>query len=161
MEGQDLATRVEHLFETIVHPGTGEPYTNADVARMSAGALTVEDVEGMRTRRIADPTVGQVAALAAVFGVPPSYLVDRGQGRPVLDEEVMDALADETMREIIREALRLPERERGVVLGIVQQFADERATQGVRAGRGSEPTERPEAVTVTTLAPGGNVLPYR
>jgi hypothetical protein len=39
-EGQGIAGRVEHLFETIVHPKTGEPYTSAEVARMSAGDLT-------------------------------------------------------------------------------------------------------------------------
>jgi hypothetical protein len=32
---------------------------------MSAGSLTEEEVERIRTRKIADPTVGQVAALAS------------------------------------------------------------------------------------------------
>ena len=32
VEGQDLAARVESLFATIRHPGTGEPYANAEVA---------------------------------------------------------------------------------------------------------------------------------
>ena len=64
--------RVGYLFDTIVHPRTGEPYTNAEVARMSAGGLTEEEAEGIRTGAVPDPTVGQVAALAAVFGVPPS-----------------------------------------------------------------------------------------
>jgi len=54
--------------------------------------------------------VGQVAALAAVFGEPPSYLVDRGKGQPVLDDEVMEALADETANVILRGSARLPER---------------------------------------------------
>ena len=76
-EGQDLASRVGHLFKTILHPRTGEPYTNAEAARMTVGALAEEDVEGMRTGVIDDSTVGQVAALAAVFGVPASYLMDR------------------------------------------------------------------------------------
>jgi transcriptional regulator with XRE-family HTH domain len=58
VEGQDLAARVGRLFATIRHPGTGEPYTNADVARTSAGVLTEEEVEGMRTGTIPDPTVG-------------------------------------------------------------------------------------------------------
>ena len=77
VEGRDLSARIAHLFEAVVHPRTGESYTNTEVARMSAGVLTEEEVEGMRTGAIADPTVGQVAALAAVFGVEPSYLVDR------------------------------------------------------------------------------------
>ena len=65
-QGQDLAVRVGHLFETVRHPRTGEPCTDAEVARMSAGVLTEEDVEGMRTGKVPDPTVGQVVALAAV-----------------------------------------------------------------------------------------------
>jgi transcriptional regulator with XRE-family HTH domain len=123
--GQDLASRVGHLFEAIVHPGTGESYTDADVARMSAGALTEEDVEGMRTGAIPDPTVGQVAALAAVFGVEPSYLVDR-KGQPTLDAETLEALSDETAAAILRESARLPEREKRVVLGIVREFREAR-----------------------------------
>jgi hypothetical protein len=124
-EGQDLAGRVEHLFDTIVHPRTGEPYTNAEVARMSASSLTEEDIEGIRTGRIADPTVGQVAALAAVFGVEPSYLLDRGTDLSVLDEETLDALADETANAILKETARLPDREKRIVLGIMRQLGDQ------------------------------------
>jgi transcriptional regulator with XRE-family HTH domain len=120
-ESGGLASRVEHLLDAIRNPRTGEPYTNAEVARMSAGSLMEGEVEGIRTGRIADPTVGQVAALAAVFGVEPSYLVDRKEP-PTLDEETLDALADDTANAILRESARLPERERGIVLGVVRQF---------------------------------------
>jgi hypothetical protein len=65
--------------------------------------------------------VGQVAVLAAVFGVEPSYLVD-SEEPPWLDVELLEGLSDETTREITREALRLPERERRIALGIVRQF---------------------------------------
>ena len=88
---------------------------------MSAGGLTEGEVEGIRSGAIADPTVGQVAALAAVFGVEPSYLVD-SEEPPWLDVELLEGLSDETTREITREALRLPERERRIALGIVGQF---------------------------------------
>jgi hypothetical protein len=71
-QGQSVAGRVEHLFGVVRHPKTGEPYTDAEVARMSAGGLTAEEVEDMRTGAIPDPTVGQIAALAAVFGIEPS-----------------------------------------------------------------------------------------
>ena len=96
-EGRGIAGRVEHLFEVIKNPKTGEPYTNAEVARMTLGDLSEEDVEGIRTGAIADPTVGQVAALAGVFGVEPSYLLDRGE--PVFDGELVEALRDETVWE--------------------------------------------------------------
>jgi len=126
-EGRDLAGRVENLFGAVRHPRTEEPYTNAEVARLSAGDLTEEVVEGIRTGKIADPSVGQVAVLAAVFGVEPSYLVDL---REPPDAELLEALRDETTREITREALRLPEREREIVLGVVRQFGEPRKAQG-------------------------------
>jgi hypothetical protein len=92
---------------------------------MSAGGLTEQEVEGIRSGAISDPTVGKVAALAAVFGVEPSYLVDR-KVPPKLDAELLEGLRDETTRETTREALHLPERERGIVLGIVRQFGQQR-----------------------------------
>jgi transcriptional regulator with XRE-family HTH domain len=88
-DGGDLTTRVGHLFATVVHPRTGEPYTNAEVARLSAGGLTEQEVEGIRTGAISDPSVGQVSALAAAFGVEPSYLVDRKEP-PLLDAELLE-----------------------------------------------------------------------
>jgi hypothetical protein len=48
---------------------------------MTLGDLSEEEVERIRTGAVSDPTVGQVAALASVFGVEPSYLLDRGNRR--------------------------------------------------------------------------------
>ena len=93
-------------------------------AAASAEVEVREDVARMRTGAIADPTVGQVAALAAAFGVAPSCLVDRGRDPSVLDGEALAALSDETANVILRESARLPERERRIVLGIVRQFAE-------------------------------------
>ena len=124
-EGSSIAGRLGHLFETIKNPKTGEPYASAEVARMSAGVITEEDVEGIRSGMIADPSMSQVAALAAAFGVPPSYLLDRGREPSVLDEEVLDALADERTSAILRESARLAEREKEIVLGIVRQFGSQ------------------------------------
>src|SRR5215208_7200180 len=72
-----VAVRLEHLFEVVRNPKTGEPYTNCEVARMTLGDLSEEDVQRIRTGDVSDPTVGQVAALSSVFGVEPSYLLDR------------------------------------------------------------------------------------
>jgi hypothetical protein len=118
-----IAGRVDHLFDAVRNPKTGEPYTNAEVARMTLGDLSEEDVEGIRTGSIPDPRSGQVVALAGVFGVEPSYLLDRGEP-PLLDNDLMAVLRDDTVRAIIRESSRLPERERRLLLGIVRQFKD-------------------------------------
>jgi transcriptional regulator with XRE-family HTH domain len=120
-EGRGIAGKVEHLFDAVRNPKTGEPYTNAEVARMTLGDLSEDDIEGIRTGAVGDPTVGQVIALAGLFGVEPSYLLDRGE--PVFDADLVDALRDEAVQEVTREVSRLPERERQLVLGIVRQLA--------------------------------------
>jgi hypothetical protein len=64
--------RVNGLFEVIKNERTGEPYTNAEIARMSLGDLTEEEVEGIRNGTISDPSIAQVRTLADVFAVQPS-----------------------------------------------------------------------------------------
>jgi transcriptional regulator with XRE-family HTH domain len=123
-EPRGLAGRLEHLFEVVRNPKTGESYTNAEVARMTLGDLSGEDVEEIRSGAVSDPSVGQIAALASVFGVEPSYLLDRGKPS-LLDEELVQALRDEDVRDITRESSRLPDGERRLVLGIVRQFRDQ------------------------------------
>jgi transcriptional regulator with XRE-family HTH domain len=126
-ESRGVASRLEHVFEVVRNPRTGEPYTKAEVARMTLGDLSEEDVEKIRTGALSDPTVSQVAALASVFGVEPSYLLDRGEPAR-LDEELVQALRDEDVRAITRESSRLPDGERRLVLGIVRQFRNQKAT---------------------------------
>ena len=128
-ESRGVATRLEHLFEVVRNPKAGEPYTNGEVARMTLGDLSEEEVERIRTGVVSDPTVGQVAALAGVFGVEPSYLLDRGKPS-LLDEELVQALRDEDVRDITRESSRLPDGERRLVLGIVRQFRDQNVPSG-------------------------------
>jgi transcriptional regulator with XRE-family HTH domain len=123
---RDVAGRLEHLFGVVTNPKTGHPYTNAEVARMTLGDLSEEHVERIRTGAISDPSVSQVSALAGVFGVEPSYLVDRVEPS-LLDEELVQALRDEDVRDITRESSWLPDRERRLVLGIVRQFRDQKA----------------------------------
>src|SRR5918995_7151345 len=110
-QSRGVAARLEHVFEVVRNPSTGDPYTNAEVARMTLGDLSEEEVEKIRTGAIGDPTVGQVSALAGVFGVEPSYLLDRGQPS-LLDKELVQALRDEDVRDITRESSRLPDGER-------------------------------------------------
>jgi transcriptional regulator with XRE-family HTH domain len=135
-ESRGVAGRLEHLFEVVRNPKTGEPYTNAEVARMTLGDLSEEEVERIRTGAESDLTVSQIAALAGVFGVEVSYLLDRGEP-PLLDEELVQALRDEdvrAVRAITRESSRLPDRERRLVLGIVQQFGDQKAAPALKPG---------------------------
>jgi transcriptional regulator with XRE-family HTH domain len=101
-QSRGVAARLEHVFEVVRNPSTGEPYTNAEVARMTLGDLSEEDVEKIRSGAVSDPSVGQIAALASVFGVEISYLLDRGEPS-LLDEELVQALRDADVRDITRE----------------------------------------------------------
>jgi hypothetical protein len=67
-----------------------------------------------------------LAALAGVFGVEHSYLLDREEP-PLLDQEFVQALRDADVRDITRESSRLPDGERRLVLRIVRQFRDQHA----------------------------------
>jgi DNA-directed RNA polymerase specialized sigma24 family protein len=74
---------------------------------------------------VGDPTAKQIAALASVFGVEPSYLLDRREP-PLLDEELVQALRDEDVRDVTRRVASLPKRERKIVVGVVRQLGETR-----------------------------------
>ncbi len=124
--GGSLAERVERLFKANANERTGESYTNAEVARMSLGDLTEEDVEGIRTGTISDPPIGKVVALADVFGADPSYFLDAGKKPPLIDAEAMEILRDETVSAIAHKSLHLPVRDRQMILNIIRQFEETR-----------------------------------
>jgi hypothetical protein len=66
-----------------------------------------------------------VKELRDISGGRPSWFVDSEDNLALLDEELMEALRDETSRAVLRQVGRLRERERRIVLGIVLQFGAE------------------------------------
>src|SRR5919107_752512 len=54
-KGAGIPGRVEHLFEVVKNPKTGESYTNAEVVRMSASEITEEEVRGSGPGRSPTP----------------------------------------------------------------------------------------------------------
>jgi transcriptional regulator with XRE-family HTH domain len=120
----NIAEKTQRLFEAITDDKTGEPYTNAEVARRSLGDLTEEEVDGIRTGTITNPLVAQVVSLADVFGVHPSYFIDNGGKPPIIDREAMEVLRDETISAIAHKSLRLRGRERRMILTIIRQLED-------------------------------------
>lgn len=121
-EPHGIDKKLSLLFE-IMRSGTkGEAYTDAEVARLSSGDLTEEAVEAIRTGKRPDPPLDQIVALADVFAVHPSYFVDRIKHRPSFDSEILEVFRDETVSAIARKSLRLPNRDRQMVLNIIRQF---------------------------------------
>jgi transcriptional regulator with XRE-family HTH domain len=106
--------------------------------------MTRSYVTSLRKGRIENPGFEKLRAIAKVMNFPPelwfedvgnlpdvsggrpSWFVDSEDNLALLDEELMEALRDETARAVLREVSRLPERERRIVLGIVRQFAEQR-----------------------------------
>ena len=120
--GRDFAGRLNHLFDVVKNERTGEPYSNAEVARMSLGDLTEEEVEGIRSGTVENPSVSQVVALAEAFGVHPSYFLETGKSPALLGEQEMNALADRRARAILNESLNLSDREKDMVLDMIQHL---------------------------------------
>jgi transcriptional regulator with XRE-family HTH domain len=121
---RDVAGRLNHLFEIVRNERTGEPYSSADVARMSLGDLTEEEVEEIRTGELANPTLSQVVALAEAFGVHPSYFLETGNEPALLGEQEISALADQRARAILNNSLTLSDREKDMVLDMIQHLGE-------------------------------------
>ena len=126
-----IADRTNRLFDVVRNEKSGLPFSNAEVARMSLGDLSEEHVEQLRSGNLTNPSMNQVVALADVFGVHPSYFLDATRKPPLLDEDAMRILQDETVSAIAHKSLNLPGRERQMILNIIQQFED---TQGAGGG---------------------------
>ena len=119
---RDAADRLNHLFEAIKNERTGEPYTNADVARMSLGDLTEEEVAGIRAGTLENPTMSQVVALAEAFGVHPSYFLDTGKEPALLGEREINALGDQRARAILNMSSGLSDQEKDMVLDMIHHL---------------------------------------
>jgi transcriptional regulator with XRE-family HTH domain len=127
-----VADKANRLLEIIKNETTGRPYTNAEIARLSLGALTEEHVEQIRAGRLTDPSMNQIVTLAEAFGVHPAYFLDSTRKPPILDEEAMSIFRDETVSAIAHKSLHLPGREREMILGIIRQFEGARVVDDER-----------------------------
>src|SRR3712207_4206602 len=110
-----------------------------DLHDATGGVVTRSYVSTLRKGRIENPGFEKLRAIAKAMNFPPELWFedvenepDVSSGRPswflagednlaLLNEQVVEALRDETARAILREGVRLPERDRRIVLGIVRQ----------------------------------------
>ena len=121
---RDVADRLNHLFEIVKNERTDEPYSSADVARMSLGDLAEDEVEGIRTGALENPAISQVISLADAFGVHPSYFLETGRKPALLGEQELSALADQRARAILNKSLSLSDREKDMVLDMIQHLGE-------------------------------------
>jgi len=138
-----IGRKFESLLETYRRPD-GSRWGGQDLAAVTGGVVTRSYVTALRKGRIENPGFEKLRAIAKAMGFPPelwfedvetlqdasggrpSWFLDRGDKLALLDEELVEALRDESERAVLREVSRLPERDRRIVLGIVRQFEDQR-----------------------------------
>ena len=123
-EEATVAERLKRLFETIVDDGHDKPYTTADVARMSYGGITEEEIDGILAGSIEHPTLDQVLALSEAFGVEPSYFTRRIRSA----NGIPDSLAQEESTTIVRKTLALSGEDRKVILDLLDHLGRRRET---------------------------------
>ena len=134
-----IVQKFERLLETY-RRSDGSRWGGQDLHDATGGVVTRSYVSNLRKGRIENPGYEKLKAIAKAMGFPPelwfedvenapdlsgsrpSWFLDREEKPTLLDEELVEALRDETARAILREVVRLPERERRIVLGIVRQF---------------------------------------
>ena len=107
---------------------TGGVVTRSHVSNLRKGKIESPDFEKLRGIAKAmnfSPELWfeDVENLREVSGARSAWFVDGEDNLALLDEELVQALRDETARPVLRELMRLPGRERKIVLGIVRQFA--------------------------------------
>ncbi|MCA1719541.1 MAG: hypothetical protein LC781_22860, partial [Actinobacteria bacterium] len=78
---------------------------------------------GIRAGTLKNPTMSQVVALAEAFGVHPSYFLGTGKKPALLGEREINALGDQKAREILNESLGLSDREKDMVLDMIQHLS--------------------------------------
>ncbi len=108
-----IASRLDHLFRTVYPKGRG-PYTPAEVAAAvneAAGENVISAVYvwQLRTGRRTNPTYRHLIALAQFFAVPPTYFFPDSPADAV-PAEVLLALRDDRVRDIVLRAAGLPDR---------------------------------------------------
>lgn len=117
-----LKDLLNNLFASITDERTGELLTNAEVSRRSVGKLSEVELEAMRSGELDNPTVEQVLALSEAFDVDPAYWFRRGEKKPLVDREVVEALRNENNRLLLHRSLGLSREQKDMLLVMMEQL---------------------------------------
>lgn len=127
-----FAERLSHLFATVTGPD-GKPWSLTAVARVLTDQYdlptTQSYVSQLRSGVRTNPTINYVAALASIFGVPTSYLVDSGP--QVLDEAELDLLAALRSAGVVGIAMRAKDVPRASQKMVAQMLDSLREQEGL------------------------------
>ena len=131
MSQQELSTfadRLSHLFETVKN-SEGKPWTLSAVARELTDRFdlptTQSYVSQLRSGMRTNPTIAYVSALAAIFGVPTSYLVDSGaDGLSEAEVDLIAAMRAAGVVGIAMRAMDVPEASQKMVAQMLDSLRE-------------------------------------
>ncbi len=125
--GETLAKRLNALFKAVTNPRTGRPFTEKEVADLSFGRLTEEQVGRARRGELEDLKGAQYLALSEVFGVDTRYwYADPGFQ---LDQDTLEALRDERNALILNKMSNRSPEEKDILLNLLDHIDLLRAVQ--------------------------------
>ncbi|MEU2309381.1 helix-turn-helix domain-containing protein [Streptomyces misionensis] len=133
-----FAARLDQLFRE-VHPAGRGPWTNAEAARAIGVSETY--IGYLRKGARDNPTLSQMQALAAFFGIPVAYFVDNGEGETTrADIELLAQLKRMGVRQIaLRTLASMSEDSVNSVLPVMQRLAETQAEAQGPQGRRMRP----------------------
>jgi transcriptional regulator with XRE-family HTH domain len=141
-----LARKIERLFQTVRPAGGHERYTVEQVAAgiRKAGGPTISSTYIFQLRRgIRDnPTIRHIEALAAFFGVPPSYFFDPdAEQRTAAELDLMMAMRDQGVQTVAFRTLGISQANTEQILGMIDMV---RRLEGLPVKTSIGPVEQPE-----------------
>ena len=121
-----LAELLNYLFDSITDEQTGETFTSADIAHRTSGKITDSQVQQMRDGHLESPKIETVLALSEAFGVDFSYWFRRSNGKPLVDDHVIQALQNEDSRLILARSSELSKDQKDMLLVLMEQLKNNR-----------------------------------
>ncbi len=117
-----ISQRFEHLLGVYRRPD-GRRWGGQALEDATGGVVTRSYVTNLLKGRIESPGYDKLAALSEAMGFSPAEWFAENLLDGKEPAEVVEALRDTTVLDVVRELSRLSERDRRLVLGIVRQFS--------------------------------------
>ncbi|MGB3633307.1 MAG: hypothetical protein WA982_04655 [Rubrobacteraceae bacterium] len=119
-----LTARLEQLFDKRRNARTGRPFTTAEVAGLTFGALSEEQILAARNGMVEDLQGSQYLALSNVFGIDVSYWYTDPDDLPPLDEGWLSAARTEKGRAVLNKFHGRSEEQKDMILFLLDQLAE-------------------------------------
>ncbi len=120
----DLAGLLRHLMDSMVDSEMGAGLSDRDVSMLTEGRLSEEDVAAIRRGVVTNPTRAQLLALSDAFDIDPSYWFRRGESKPHIDPQALEALKDEQNYALLQKGMGLTDQQKRVVMSLMDQLAE-------------------------------------